>query len=119
MTETQLVNAIQQALLADGYLVIRINSGAITMRNKESEIGRYVRFVSWSSPEIYKSIAGAADILAFNQNNRLAIEAKLPTKKPTAKQQLFLTEWEKAGGTSLVVTNITQLEPYLTRLHFQ
>ncbi len=59
--------------------------------------------------------AGLPDLFVIYKGRTFGIELKRPGKKPTKLQQHTLSEMEKAGATTAVVTSVDQLQGLLER----
>jgi hypothetical protein len=82
----------------------RQNSGAAQGVYKGRR--RFVRF---------NSAPGMADVIATLPGGILfAIECKRPGRRPTPLQQAFLDDVVRAGGVSLVVSSLADLQAFLT-----
>ncbi len=123
-SEANIQRAIVEALIWDGWLILRINQGA------RSEDGRYVRFAMWQALGIDQQDSGISDIIAikdrrtawFNpRRTMLAIEVKAPGKKAnvTDNQQAFLDAITEHGGISIVADSLEDIQPYLDRAKVQ
>ncbi len=110
ISEKDVQNAIVEALLFDGWLVIRQNSGGMTAKNRDGS-KRYIRFSFWQVLGLDPQDSGIGDVIAMKitqwispiletwggiqQEVRevpqlLAVECKAPGKK--AKLQAVLDE---------------------------
>jgi hypothetical protein len=99
-TETSLTRACLQLLQLKRVFAFRNNTGAAAFAGPA---GRK-RFVRFSTP-------GAADILGVLPGGKfLAIEVKRPGNKPTAAQRAFLDAVTEAGGLSLVIHDVRDLQ---------
>ena len=137
-SEKDVQRAIVEALVWDGWLILRINQGGMKRRTRfNSETGyelppRYVRFAYWQALGIDQQSSGISDVLAMKTTTEwyhdedgnavyqfivLAIECKAPGKKGnvTANQQAFLDAIEAHGGIALVADSLEDIEPYLDR----
>lgn len=114
MTESELQAAIIETLLYDGWLVLRVNQGAM---RRDSDLIRFAYWQVLSEPERH---AGISDVMAFKDDMpALFIEVKLPGKQPTPDQARFLAECRKAGKIGLVASSVDDLAPYLERVTVQ
>lgn len=96
--ETDLVRACLELLQLRGVYAWRNNSGGAVMGK------RFVRFGK----------KGSADILGVLGGGRiLAVECKMPGRKPSPDQRAFLDAIAAAGGLALVVRNVGQLDDAL------
>ncbi|KKN01235.1 hypothetical protein LCGC14_1129990 [marine sediment metagenome] len=96
--EGDIVKACLSYLEALGIFAWRNNTGAMGGTYKGTK--RYVRF----------GVPGASDILGVLPNGRfLAIECKMPGKKPTLKQRAFIDEINRHGGVAFVAESVTDV----------
>ena len=109
--ESDIQRAIIDALVLDGWLVVRVNSGGATFGD-----GRYVRFVRWVALGFEESDAGVADVLAFKDGKGLLVEVKATGGKVRPSQSRFSSAAEQAGAVYVVAGSIDDLQPYLDRL---
>lgn len=102
--ETDLVRACLQLLRLHGVVCWRQNSGAVAGEHKGKR--RFVRF---------NSARGCSDILGIlpPTGRLVAIEVKLPGRKPTADQAGFLDAVRAAGGVGLVIRDVIELQAAL------
>lgn len=113
-TENQIRNAIAEYLIYDGWLVIRINSGAavVTENNKR----RFVSFVKWMSLGQGTQTAGVSDLLCIKAGHPpIVIETKRPGNTPTEAQKRFMAQWEAHGGVALVAESVADVERILNQ----
>lgn len=112
-TENQIRNAIADFLVFNGWLVIRINSGAAQVT--ENGKRRYVSFVRWSVLGQGTQTAGVSDLLCIKANYPpMVIETKRPGNTPTEAQEKFMAEWVKHGGVALVAHSVDDVQQALT-----
>ena len=136
MNEKQVQAAIVEALIWDGWMILRINQGAVKYQDGiDGETGtikeRYVRFATWQALGIDRQDSGISDVIAIKARPvlvlsdgtefapiLLAIEVKAPGKKGnvTAKQQAFLDAIEEHGGISIIADDLSDVLPYLDRV---
>ncbi len=115
-SESDIQNAIEDALMWSGYLVWRQNQGA------RQEEGRYIPFSYWSLLGFGKHISkGASDLVAFKDGVLLGVECKAPGRKSkvTHAQSQFLAAVEQAGGIPIVADCLEDVAPYLNRVEVQ
>ncbi len=136
--EADVQKAIIEALVWDGWMILRINQGGMERRTLvNSETGyelpkRYIRFAYWQALGIDRQDSGIADVLVLKtvpewyqdedgnpvpQFILLAIECKAPGKKGnvTDKQQAFLDAITEHGGIAIVADSLEDIQPYLDR----
>jgi hypothetical protein len=114
MTESELQQTIIDTLVFDGWLVLRVNGGGMSLED------RYVVFSRWTALGYGEFTKGVADVLAFRPDAKpLAVECKVGKNQPTAEQEYFLQAWEQAGGDSIVARQLEDLQPYLQRMVVQ
>ena len=126
-SEKDIQRVIVEALVWDGWLILRINQGG---RHVPVDVlggtgPRYVRFAYWQALGIDQQDSGISDVIAIKDLRGLgglaavilAIECKAPGKKAnvTDKQQAFLDAIENHGGIALVADSLEDIEPYLDR----
>ena len=131
-SERDVQRAIVEALVWDGWLIIRVNQGG----RHEDETGRYVRFAFWQELGMNQQDSGISDVIAVKyitdglqyligkENPKcvlLAIECKAPGKKKnvTVKQQAFLDAVTEHGGIAIVADCLEDVTPYLERAKVQ
>jgi len=101
LTESKIVSACLAYLNRSRTIAwaIRMNVGAAT-----DSTGRLVRF----------GFPGLSDIIGQLSDGRfLAIEVKMPGKKPTDHQQNFLTRVEKYNGVAYTVHSVDELDKFI------
>ena len=89
-SEADVQRAIIDALVWDGWLIIRVNQGG----RHEDETGRYVRFAFWQVLSMNQQDSGISDVIAmkgiewYTKSDKylkdvtlLAVECKAPGKK--------------------------------------
>ena len=142
-TEADVQRTIIEALVFDGWLVLRINQGGATYVQdgfdlEKGEIKkRYVTFTRWQTLGQEPTGKGIADVLVMKGGldiNRdmgymdghvgpriLAIEVKAPGKKANVSQAQadFLAAIEEHGGTAIVADCLEDVAPYLDRVEVQ
>lgn len=114
VTESDLQQSIIDALTYDGWLVLRVNGGGMSLED------RYVVFGRWTALGYGEFTKGVADVMAFQPGVApLAIECKVGDNQPTVEQGYFLEAWEQAGGVSIVARRLEDLQPHLRRMVIQ
>ena len=135
-SEKQVQAAIVEALLWDGWLILRINQGG--RHEQYNDLGgiqrkRYIRFAFWQILGMDAQDSGFSDVIAMKVVRAedeiisvtgpmiLAVECKAPGKKKnvTAKQQAFLDAITEHGGIAIVADCLKDIEPYLDRVEAQ
>lgn len=96
MKESDILQMVRLEASKLGAIVWRNNQGAY-----KDPKGYYVRY-GVCNP-------GGSDLIGIFRGKFLAIETKMPGKKPTAEQQLFIDIIKKSGGIAGVVTCIDDL----------
>lgn len=91
MNETNIVQECRLAASECGAIVWRNNTGALKDQN-----GRLVK---------YGLCVGSSDLIGIYQGRFLAMEVKVPGKKPRPEQITFINAIIKAGGIAGVVTS--------------
>ena len=101
--ETTILQKVRLRASELGCTMFRNNSGMLY--NKEG------------TPVRYGLARGSSDLVGWRTVNGvaqfIAIEVKVPGKKPTAEQANFIDQVNKAGGIGAVVTDPEQLEDIL------
>ena len=100
MNETNLMQLVRLRASQLGVTLYRNNTGKLQTKD-----GRWVNFglcVGSSDLVGYCKVRGIAQFVA--------LEIKLPGKKPTPEQAHFLDMVNKAGGIGAVITDPAQLE---------
>jgi Holliday junction resolvase len=107
MTENDVKKAIFEYLLYNGFLVIRVNSGAARSRSEDGK-RRFIRFVFWQVLGRALETAGVSDLIGCAAGQFIAIECKRPGKKHNVSdaQRRFLQAVEKAGGIAVVAEGV-------------
>ena len=82
--------------------------GAIVWRNNVGMLKN-----SQGQPVFYGLCKGSSDLIGIFKGKFLAIETKMPGKKPTPEQQKFIDTVNKEGGIAAVITHPDQLENIL------
>lgn len=116
MTENTVKNAIIDYLRRSGWLVLRVNSGAITQQDKGKK--RFFNFAKWFVLGESPQTAGVSDILALHPYYPpLAIETKTPERKNNVSeaQDKFLAEWREHGGVTIIASSIDDVVDYLAK----
>lgn len=120
-TENQIKNAIIQFLLLNGFLVLRVNSGAAAGQYQDQQgrtKKRFMRFCQWFSQGVTfkEGQAGVSDILAIREGcPPIAIETKRPGNMPTDAQKRFIAAWAEHGGVAIVAESVTDVERVLSQ----
>ena len=109
MTENDVKNQVVEYLRMTGWLVLRINSGAVVGQDQNKR--RFFWFAKWFTLGKEPQTAGIADILAFKDGRALAIETKRPgsENRITEAQREFLATWADHGGQWCVVSRLDDL----------
>ena len=135
-SESDIQAAIFEALVFDGWLVLRINQGGMFVGQRED---RYVKFAFWQVLGIEPADKGISDILAvkwfathtnLNEFDHrpiprfLAIEVKASGRKNkagavTAPQLSFLQAVNEHGGIGIVADCLEDVAPYLDNMEVQ
>lgn len=126
-SESDIQTAIIEALVYDGWLVLRINQGGMFVGQRED---RYVTFARWQALGQPVTGKGISDILAFKAESCpydsfpsgvLAIEVKAPGKKfnTSEHQQAFLDAIAEHGGIAIVADCLEDVAPYLDSVEVQ
>lgn len=105
VSEKQIQDAMA-ALLRYGWLVVRVNGGAM-----ETEGGRYVRFCYWYDANGERG-DGIPDLMAFRGDRYLLIEVKKPDKRDNLSQgQLdFQAAAIEVEASHYVLCSVEELE---------
>lgn len=103
--ETALVRACLDLLRLRGCFAWRQNQGGMTASYKGRS--RFLRFAG---------VDGISDIIGLlpRTGRLLAVECKMPGKRPTDAQRGFLDAITAAGGLSLIVHDVIELDAALT-----
>ena len=102
LLEKDILAQIRDYLRLTGWLVIRLNSGAVPARSNGRR--RFIRF---------NDTPGCSDLLALRGGVVLLAEIKRPGGRATAAQQSFLEEVRRHGGLGLVVDGLDSLRQQL------
>lgn len=97
--EGHIVKACLGYLRARGIFAWRNNVGSVSGTYKGKD--RYVRFGTPGSSDIFGILPGG---------KFLAIECKMPGKKPTLKQRAFIDEINVWGGLAFVAESVDDIE---------
>lgn len=108
--EHALQEAVYEALLLDGYVVIWVNSGAQKIGN------RFVIFNRWQVAGDMGQTGGVSDLIAVGHGRTLFLETKTATGRLSPKQKKFGAAVEAAGGTYVVVREMGDIRPFLKNL---
>jgi hypothetical protein len=100
ISEAEIQKAIFDALVALGFLVLRINSG------RKGQVA----FVRWQACGLETQTTGVSDLLALSPTGRFyAIECKAPGEQAKTHQSTFLDEAEKRGAVPIVADDLEAL----------
>lgn len=104
--ETDIVRQCLELLQLRGIPAYRQNQGGMTAEYKGK--ARFIKFAG---------AKGISDIIGIVPPNGryLAVECKMPGKKPTEEQTLFLERIRSCGGLSVVVTSASELNDFLEK----
>ena len=105
--EATIQKSVIDYLVGVKFLVIRVNSGAVTQAYKGKE--RHVTFVRWQTPGRKQTSRGIADILALAPWGQLfAIECKAFGKigNTSNEQATFLEAAEQRGAIAIIADNL-------------
>lgn len=112
-------NAVKAAIIEylqyNGWLVMRINAGAVKAKHTDRHgqtRRRFFNFVRWFSLGREPSSSGISDIIAIKPGRMpLAVETKAPGKLANVSeaQQEFGQDWQRHGGVWLVVDSLDML----------
>lgn len=112
MDENNIKSACIDYLRRTGWLVLRINSGAVSGEytdNKGRKRKRFFSFVRWFVLGYEPDSAGVSDIIALKPGCMpLAVETKAPGKigNTSAAQERFLAIWQQHGGQAVVCDSV-------------
>ena len=111
-SEVAIQAAIIDALVWDGWLVLRINSGGMDVDGK-----RYVRFSTWAAMHRQGGDAGIADIIAVKNGECIFIEVKKPGTGRQRKSQVeFMSACEDTGNLYVLASSVDDIAEYLSRV---
>lgn len=113
-TEHDIQNTIAETLIWDGWLVMRINSGA--MRPDDGE--RYVSFVSWQSLGWNWRDSGVGDLLAMRDGEGVVIEVKTHKGRQRKSQKEFQTACEERGVQYILARSLDDVTHLLARVEY-
>lgn len=99
MNETDIMQLVRIKASELGAVLWRNNVGRL-----QDVTGRWVQFGLCN---------GSSDLIGYFKGKFLALEIKVPGKKPTPEQINFIERVNKAGGIAAVVTSPDQLEDIL------
>lgn len=112
-------NAVKQAVIDylqyHGWLVMRVNAGAVTGHHTDQHgqsKRRFFQFVRYFVLGREPTSTGISDIIAIKPGEMpLAVETKAPGKLANISeaQQEFGQEWQRHGGRWLVVDSLDML----------
>lgn len=101
MSETNIVQQIRLEC-ADIAMLFRNNTGKL-----QDRLGRWVTFGLF---------VGSSDIVGLRKDGRfIAIEVKVPGKKPTADQIKFINSVQRFGGNAGVATSVEEARKIILR----
>jgi len=106
-TESSVLREVFTYLVSQGFLVVRVNSGAITQKHNGKE--RHIRFVRWQETGRRASTRGLADILALAPWGQFfAIECKARGKigRTSESQEAFLEAAEKRLAVAIITDRL-------------
>lgn len=110
MTESALQKAAIDLLVMYGWLVIRINSGAMQVDYTDKRAHtkqRYFWFSKWYAGGHGEETSGVSDLVAVSPGGEtIFIEMKKPGGSPTAHQTAFGREVQARGGRWIVADDI-------------
>ncbi|MCA9938725.1 MAG: VRR-NUC domain-containing protein [Anaerolineales bacterium] len=110
ITEQSVQNAVIDYLLLHGWLILRVNAGAVSGEYQGKK--RFVSFVRWFAAGIPsgQQTKGVADIIAVSPDGRFAaFEIKRPGGRVRKEQRDFLAEVRARGGMAAVIDSIDTL----------
>lgn len=115
MDENIVKTACIDYLRYNGWLVLRINSGAVTGEHTDQsghKRKRFVNFVRWFVLGRNPTASGVSDIIATKLGRMpLAVETKAPGKlnNVSKAQETFMKEWRSHGGLAVVCDSVDGL----------
>jgi hypothetical protein len=113
-SEAQIQAAIVETLVLDGWLVMRVNGGAMKMD------GRYIRFAFWQAQGYPETSKGISDLIAWKPGRpTLFVEVKKPGGLISTDQELFLDVMTQAGQDAVIAESVEDLAPWLERVAVQ
>lgn len=115
MTENDIRNACADYLQYQGFLVLRVNSGAAVVI--ENGKRRFINYVKYFALGDVPQTAGVSDLLAIHPDparKPIACECKMPGNTPTEAQRRFMAQWEKHGGRAVVASSVNDIERILS-----
>lgn len=107
VSESGVQKAIADLLVMSGWLVIRVNAGA--MKDDYKGRPRFIRFVLWRALGTVAKTAGISDLIGCTPAGRFfAIECKSPglANLVTEKQAEFLSVVRSLGGLAIVADSV-------------
>jgi Holliday junction resolvase len=116
LAESDVQRAIFRYLISQNFLVVRINSGAVTQTYRGKE--RHFSFVRWQESGRRPSSRGLADILALAPWGQLfVIECKAPGNigRTSDQQAAFLEAAERRRAVAIIAD---QLEDVITAIRY-
>lgn len=108
--EAAIQDTIAQAFQLDGWVVLRINGGAMHVD------GRYVRFVWWAANGYGTSDKGVSDLIVTKGKRTAYIECKAEGGRQSDAQYMFQAAVEDAGGYYVVARSIDDVSHMLDRM---
>ncbi len=108
--EALVQKSIFKYLVSQDFLVIRVNSGAITQEYKGRD--RFITFVRWQALGRRQTARGIADIIALSPWGQLfAIECKASGKigATSAAQAAFLDAAEDRGAVAIIADSLSDV----------
>jgi hypothetical protein len=113
-SEGQVQRAVIDYLVAQGFLVIRVNQGAMSVKDNPGKKPRFVRMAYWLAQGQDEKMSGVSDILAQDPWVGLlwGIECKSPKRKgkTTQGQSVFLREIVDRGGVGFTAHSVDVVE---------
>lgn len=111
-TESDIQKAIVDALVWDGWLIMRLNSGAM----QPDDGARYVPFVTWAAIGAGPHTAGAPDLIAARDGRVAFIECKTRKGRLRDMQRDFAGACEHVGAEYIVARDLSDVAHLLTRV---
>ena len=114
VNESDIQSTIEETLIWDGWLVIRVNMGA--MKSEDGE--RYVRFGHWQALGFERQSDGVSDLIASRDGRTYYIECKTPKGTQEASQKLFQLACEATGMQYILARDLADVAHLLTRVEY-
>ena len=96
-----------QLLVANGYLVMRVNSASFGSH-------RQYKCVSWQVKEEPLTSTGTSDLICCSPTGQfIAIEMKKPGEKPMKHQKRYIAEVVSRGGVAFPISSVQELKDKL------